>query len=61
MDGHQLGQGLIRVVGNVAFAENQPRIRMPKTEKGTRQIPIVGILREYLEPIGAGETFIFRI
>ena len=36
----------------------QPHIGTPKMEKGTRQIPIVGMLREYLEPVGEGETFI---
>lgn len=51
-------KGLIHVRRNVTFAGNQPHIGMPKTEKGTRQIPIVGMLREYLEPVGAGENFI---
>ena len=51
-------KGLIHVRRNVTFAGNQPHIGTPKTEKGTRQIPIVGMLREYLEPVGAGETFI---
>ena len=52
------GKGLIHVRRNVTFAGNQPHIGTPKTEKGTRQIPIVGMLREYLEPVGVGETFI---
>ena len=51
-------KGLIHVRRNVTFAGNQPHIGTPKTEKGTRQIPIVGMLREYLEPVGAGERFI---
>jgi len=51
-------KGLIHVRRNVTFAGNQPHIGTPKTEKGTRQIPIVGMLHEYLEPIGAGENFI---
>lgn len=49
---------LIHVRRNVTFAGNQPHVGTPKTEKGTRQIPIVGMLREYLEPIGEGEKFI---
>ena len=50
-------KGLIHVRRNVTFAGNQPHIGMPKTEKGTRQIPIVGMLREYLEPgRGRGEV-----
>ena len=51
-------KGLIHVRRNVTFAGNQPHIGTPKTEKGTRQIPIVGMLREYLEPVGSGERFI---
>jgi len=51
-------KGLIHVRRNVTFAGNQPHVGTPKTEKGTRQIPIVGMLREYLEPVGAGENFI---
>ena len=51
-------KGHIYVRRNVTFAGNQPHIGTPKTEKGTRQIPIVGMLREYLEPVGVGETFI---
>lgn len=50
--------GLIHVQRNVTFAGNQPHIGTPKTEKGTRQIPIVGMLREHLEPVGKGERFI---
>lgn len=52
------GKGLIHVRRNVTFAGNQPHVGTPKTEKGTRQIPIVGMLREYLEPVGTGEKFI---
>ena len=51
-------KGLIHVRRNVTFAGNQPHVGTPKTEKGARQIPIVGMLREYLEPIRAGEKFI---
>lgn len=51
-------KGRIHVRRNVTFAGNQPHVGTPKTEKGTRQIPIVGMLREYLEPVGAGEKFI---
>lgn len=51
-------KGLISVRRNVTFAGNQPHVGTPKTEKGTRQIPIVGMLREYLEPVGEGEKFI---
>ena len=50
--------GLIHVRRNVTFAGNQPHVGTPKTEKGVRRIPIVGMLREHLEPIGAGETYI---
>ena len=51
-------EGLIHVRRNVTFAGNQPHVGTPKTEKGARTIPIVGMLREHLEPIGEGEEFI---
>ena len=42
-----------------AFAPtNQTHVGTPKTEKGTRKIPSIGMLREYLEPIGAGAAYI---
>ena len=50
--------GLIHVRRNVTFAGNQPHVGTPKTEKGTRKIPVIGMLREYLEPIGTGEAYI---
>ena len=53
-------KGVIHVRCNVTFTGNQPHIGTPKTEKGTRQIPFVGMLREYPEPIRAGETVLKR-